>query len=407
VRLVYPFGALDTPVEGVLHAQDILFQNLANTANADVPVLPELDTIDTFYIYHRSRIVNLYRKWTTLLPTVEPYYAIKCNPDPILLDTLAECGACFDAASPAEIDAALHRVPESKIIYANPCKPTHDIKYASARSVNLSTFDNENEYDKIAAASVSTGRAKVILRIYANDTSAKCVLSNKYGAMPDEWHRILEYIREKTNLADQAPEVIGISFHIGSGANDPAAFARAISAAHAVFGMAGKMGFDFSILDIGGGFTHDNIERMANTITTSLEAFKADYPNVRVIAEPGRYFAESIADLYTKIIGVRTRQAEGTRHYWINDSLYGSFNCIMYDYAKPVPISLTLHNEPKVSSTIWGSTCDGMDKIAEDAKLPILAIGDWLRWDKMGAYTQAGATHFNGIPFANIKKFYL
>lgn len=91
------------------------------------------------------------------------------------------------------------------------------------------------------------------------------------------------------------------------------------------------MGFNFSILDIGGGFTHDNIERMANTITTSLEAFKADYPNVRVIAEPGRYFAESIAYLYTKIIGVRTRQAEGTRHYWINDSLYGSFNCIMYD----------------------------------------------------------------------------
>ena len=374
-RLYPPFGTLDPPDTGGTHFD------------------PGIQ-IDTLYVYHKSRIVQLYRKWRQLLPTAEPYYAIKCNPAPVLLDTLAECGVCFDAASPAEIEAAFQRVPGSNIIYANPCKSVRDIQYAESKTISLTTFDNENEYEKI----VANGNMNMLLRIYASDISAKCVLSNKYGAMPDEWQRILKYIRDQHDTH----RVVGVSFHIGSGANDPAAFASAISAAREVFGVATALGFTFSILDIGGGFSHANIEDMAVCINASLDEFQHAYPATRVVAEPGRYFAETSADLYTKIIGVRTRN--DTRHYWINDSLYGSFNCIMYDHARPVPIALTLHNKLQLcSSTIWGSTCDGIDKIIEDTDLPPLAAGDWLYWKYMGAYTRAAATHFNGIPFADIQ----
>lgn len=345
--------------------------------------------------------MNLYKLWTKSLPTITPYYAIKCNPDPMILDVLAECGASFDAASPAEIEAALDRVPPSRIIYANPCKCPKDITHAAQRGVGLTVFDSICEFDKIIAETVETDM-KMLFRIYANDPSAKCVLSNKYGATKDEWRDILQHIASQPAAVSN---VVGVSFHIGSGANDPQAFVRAIAAARTVFDMAATMGFEFSVLDIGGGFTSGNIAAMAPHINSATEDFIQAYPRVSVIAEPGRYFAENVADFYTKIIGVRSRS--DSRHYWINDSLYGSFNCILYDHAMPQPMPLTLHGEPEYVSTIWGATCDGFDKIMQDTKLPMLSMGDWILWRNMGAYTQAGASRFNGLPFADAVKVYV
>lgn len=359
-----------------------------------------LDSVDTFYVYKKQRVIELYNAWRHLLPEVAPYYAIKCNPDSLILDTLADMGACFDVASPAEVDAALHRVCASKIIYANPCKTVADICYASDKGVRLTVFDNPYEFDKIREAAPNM---KMLLRIYASDSSAQCVLSNKFGAMPDELEDLLIHIKSRGQHAVNS--VVGVSFHIGSGANDPYAFNSAIKTAASLFKKAESLSFTFSILDIGGGFTHTNITAMATCITESTKWFNTMYPQTKVIAEPGRYFAESVAKLYTKVIGVRVRG--DARHYWINDSLYGSFNCILYDHAKPTPHALTLHNEPKVSSTIWGATCDGFDKIAEGIQLPMLSIGDWMEWEHMGAYTQAGASRFNGIPFADTPKYYI
>lgn len=59
---------------------------------------------------------------------------------------------------------------------------------------------------------------------------------------------------------------------------------------------------------------------------------------MRVIAEPGRYFAETAATLLTPIYGHRDRtgaDGELKKDYWITDGLYGSFNCIIYDAQNP------------------------------------------------------------------------
>lgn len=345
-------------------------------------------------------MIDLYKKWTNLLPDITPYYAIKCNPDPMVLDVLADCGACFDAASPAEIEAALDRVQPSRIIYANPCKASRDITHAAQRGVGLTVFDCITEYDKVIAETPET-EMRMLFRIYANDPSAKCVLSNKYGATKDEWENILDHVAKSAG----ATNVVGVSFHIGSGANDPQAFVCAINNARMVFDMACERGLKLNVLDIGGGFTSDNIVKMSPYVQKAVAHFRDAYPNASVIAEPGRYFVETVADLYTKVIGVRRRSH--VQDYWINDSLYGNFNCIMYDHVKPVPNALTPHTQPQLPSCIWGATCDGIDKIAEDTQVPFLNIGDWLLWKHMGAYTQAGASRFNGLPFADTQKVYI
>lgn len=52
--------------------------------------------------------------------------------------------------------------------------------------------------------------------------------------------------------------MIGISFHVGSGSGDPLVFGEAIEAARKLFDFAEGIGYQFELLDIGGGFPGDN-----------------------------------------------------------------------------------------------------------------------------------------------------
>ena len=53
------------------------------------------------------------------------------------------------------------------------------------------------------------------------------------------------------------------------------------------------------------------------------------------------------------------------------------------------------------TSSIWGPTCDGLDCIMPECKLPELRSGDWVYFRDMGAYTLASASTFNGMPAPN------
>ncbi|CAG2064413.1 unnamed protein product, partial [Timema podura] len=49
-------------------------------------------------------------------------------------------------------------------------------------------------------------------------------------------------------------EVVGISFHVGSGCDDPPVFRRGIAAARKLFDYASTLGYNFDYLDLGGGY---------------------------------------------------------------------------------------------------------------------------------------------------------
>ena len=87
--------------------------------------------------------------------------------------------------------------------------------------------------------------------------------------------------------------------------------------------------------------------------------------------------------------------------------MYGSFNCILFDHQVVTPQVLSrngvltfgekYHDEPMFTSSIWGPTCDSIDCLSKEAKLPILNDGDWIYWENMGAYTICAASRFNGF----------
>ena len=85
--------------------------------------------------------------------------------------------------------------------------------------------------------------------------------------------------------------------------------------------------------------------------------------------------------------------------YYINDGVFGSFNCVIsYNLINiPTPLKhLTNGCSEQYPTIVWGQTCDSKDKLCETT-MPELSIGDWLYFDNMGGYTVGVASTFNGF----------
>ena len=344
------------------------------------PQLPS-ESNDSFYTLNISVLKHVYKEWTEALPHVKPYYAVKCNPTPAIVSELAELGSNFDCASRAEIDQVLSLgVEPERILYANPCKRVEDIRFAKENGIMRTTFDSVCELKKIARAGWSPG---LLLRIRADDPSARCNLGIKYGAEEHEWD-VLLFTARTLGL-----DIVGISFHVGSFASSPDVFGGAVKTATRALDLAREHGYDPRIIDIGGGFSS------AHGLPKTISAPKG----IQLIAEPGRFFVERVMELHTPVIGTK---GSGLT---ISESLYGAFNCILFDHAQPQVKEVRDEFGNKIEGqlikrTIFGSTCDGGDIIYKEYELPEgTEDGSWITWSNMGAYTCAATTRFNGIPF--------
>lgn len=74
-----------------------------------------------------------------------------------------------------------------------------------------------------------------------------------------------------------------------------------------------------------------------------------------MIAEPGRYVVTSAFTLATQVISKRRTQSAAAADqepsscmYYINDGVYGSFNCLLYDHAEVTPQILNLVSAKEV-----------------------------------------------------------
>ena len=204
---------------------------------------------DSFHVIDMGVIVSQVYQWRRFFPRVEPFYAVKCNPDPVIVKTLAILGCHFDCASHNEIRLVEHicrnmaRKPE--IVFANPCKSRSHIVEAVCKGVTLMTFDNIAEVEKCAAIS---NKIQLVLRIITDDRGSRCRFSSKFGAPRNKWRPLLAAAK-RLGL-----DVVGVSFHVGSGCRDATRYELALLDARKIFDMAKKeFGMNMHLLDIGGG----------------------------------------------------------------------------------------------------------------------------------------------------------
>ncbi len=372
--------------------------------NAATTLLKQHGLYDSFYIASLKTLDVKIKEWKSLLPTVTPFYAMKCNPDAEILKTMVENGFGFDCASKKEIETVLSLGAKPQDIgFFHPVKSPHDLKYAYNKDVIHTSFDNLSELDKIHNV---TPDMKCLIRLKVDNPTARVQLGKKYGARMDEYEELVDYAR-RLQL-----DIVGTTFHVGSASKDPLVFEEGIKYSRKVFDYVKNQGFlNCHILDIGGGFTRENFEACAHKINEAVEENFGDLKGVKVIAEPGRYFAEEIYTFFVSVMGIRKR--DNVMQYWVKDGLYGSFNAIIYDQQVPVfevyrnPSLPPFEDDEHHESEIMFETCDSCDKMENKLMLPKLRVGDYLMVRNFGAYTLSAATDFNGINMTKPQIFYI
>uniref|UniRef100_A0A3P8TSC8 ornithine decarboxylase n=1 Tax=Amphiprion percula TaxID=161767 RepID=A0A3P8TSC8_AMPPE len=379
-------------------------KSISDVIDRKIKELSTVDNEEPFYVLNLDSLLKRHLRWITNLPRVKPFYAMKCNNTPAVVRMLMALGIGFDCASKIQHALSLGATPD-KMVYAHTTKPLSHIRYACTHGVDVMTFDSEDELLKI---SLCHSQAKLILRIATDDSKSLVRLSTKFGARMASVGKLLE------QAGELGLEVIGVSFHVGSGCTSSLAYKKAIADARLVFDMASLLGFQMKLLDIGGGFSaigdfQDKFEEFSGVINEALDKFFPPDSGVEIIAEPGRYYVESAFTLAVNVMAKRVvanevdEQNSTCTHqsseaipdkmimYYITDGVYGSMSCITAD---PV--------HSKYPSVIWGPTCDSIDKITENYWLPELHVGEWLLIDNMGAYSVSQVSDFNSFERARI-----
>jgi diaminopimelate decarboxylase len=411
---------LDPP--SMANLENFLSDELSQRYNVSIPliedptthqewvkkIIQEKNSDSVFTTVDLGRLISQAKLWKRHLPRVQPFYAVKSNPDINILRALFILGVNFDCASKGEIQQILEiGADPSQIIYANPAKGFDHIHYAREKDVRLMTFDNFVELKKILE---NFPDAELVLRISSNDTMSLLPFGYKFGARKEDAIALIASCVElKANL-------VGISFHVGSGCYSPVAFIDTLHRAREMFNEAEKNGFNLTLLDIGGGFPGDNegpitFAEIATEIAPVMDTLFPESANIEIIAEPGRFFCTSTTTVALQIYAKRdyvvrrvdpeTNEINEIKEtqYYCPDGVYGNFNNIIYDHAKPICRPL---NEPPLdavlfNSTFFGPTCDSIDVIAKNISFPDLNLGEWVYFTNMGAYTIAAGSCFNGF----------
>ena len=356
---------------------------------------------DAFYTVDIGEIVRLYQLWKASLGTVTPFYAIKANPDPVLVNILAALGTGFDCASEGEIRQVLELgVSPERVIFAHPIKSIAALKYAEFQGVRKMVFDSIEELEKMRLYAPS---GEFILRLKVDDIKSFIPLGDKFGASGKERRDILQYAK------DQDVPIIGLSFHVGSNCSDVGQYQSALRDVLEFTEYSRKKHQrSFKLVDLGGGWpgiNDEDFKKIARAIQDPLLQI-GNENKVRIIAEPGRFFSNSVSKIAMRILGTKDT-ADKKRAYYLADGAYGTCQAsflhghntqmIAEEGWKFLPLSPGTLSPVLRETILWGPTCDSADRLGRSVRLPEMKAGEYILSHNVGAYARAAATNFNQI----------
>lgn len=459
----------DFPTHSHSHAKQnpVIYSNVKGKPNQLSPLALIQSHVDSgasasFLVTNLASIRSMHKQWEAELPMVKPFYAVKCNPDPTILRLMASLGCGFDCASQGEIDLVVNKLGKehnfsptkanTSIIYAHPAKMKHMLRYAMDQNVGMTVFDGEDELYKIASME-GFQNMRVLLRLTTDDKSSVCRFSNKFGCPVEESAGLLKVAKSL------GINVVGCSFHVGSGCGDAQAYTTALEHCQQVFQTADELNMTpLSVIDIGGGFPGDSggyggpdmptFQELAATIRIGINKFceggwtTRTLDDFEFIAEPGRYFVSGSTTIATKIYARKGGKSSTHQALYVDDGVYGSFNSVVYDHATPVPHKVSPSRSrserqrgegedtqppppppstPSFTSTstsatqelelmptaVFGPTCDGLDQLCsvDTTLLPRCEVDDWLAFSNCGAYTHTASFFFNGYTHVPTKLY--
>ncbi len=153
-------------------------------------------------------------------------------------------------------------------------------------------------------------------------------------------------------------------------------------------------------LNMGGGHLITRKDYDVDHLISLLKSFKAKYPNLEIIMEPGSAFAWQTGYLLTTVVDIVEN------HGIMTAIIDASFTCHMPDCLempyKPAIRNATDAIEGKPTYRIGGNSCLSGDFMGDWSFDKPLQIGDKIIFEDMIHYTIVKTNMFNGIPHPSI-----
>ncbi|WP_138379084.1 type III PLP-dependent enzyme [Luteithermobacter gelatinilyticus] len=319
-------------------------------------------------------------------------YAVKANPEPVVLEALYAAGIRhFDVASPKEL-ALVARFRDARFYNMNPVKhPRHIAESYFEYGVRDFAVDCLDELEKIKRMTGNARDLNIYVRLALANHSSMLPLEHKFGVPMDQAAELLVAAR-------LASAKLGVCFHVGSQTMDPEAYRAAIHQANQAIIQAGVV---VDYLDVGGGFpsAYPGMEAppLEQYMATIHHAFEESMTseNARLLCEPGRALCAEAASL---LVSVTLRK---DNRLYITEGAYGA----LFDAAHlrfPFPVRMIRPtgeaSRRMTAFMFYGPTCDSIDTISGPFLLPEdIGEGDYIEIGMLGAYGKNLRTAFNGF----------
>jgi ornithine decarboxylase len=347
----------------------------------------------------RPDAVALAARWFQDKFKGDVFYAVKANPSPWVIETLAANGVTsFDVASIPEIELVAQFAPGSRMAFMHPVKSRRAISEAYFdHGVRTFALDTHEELAKILDATGGAKDLNLMVRLAVQAEGAAYSLAGKFGIDAFQAPALLLAARRATQ------ELMGVSFHVGSQCMRPTAYQAAMTQASRALVRAGVFA---DVVDVGGGFPSVYPGMVPPALDDYIDSIDRGFADMMVHettelwCEPGRALVAESSSILTK---VELRKGDAL---YLNDGSYGS----LFDAAHskwPFPVKLVRGAEDGEPSEVegalkpfrfYGPTCDAIDHMPGPFWLPEdIREGDYIEIGMLGAYGVAMNTRFNGF----------
>ena len=357
-----------------------------------------------FYAYDRNMLENSITGLKQKLPSnVKLHYAIKANPYPALVHTIAPIIDGFDVASKKEMLLALETgISAKEISYAGPGKSEPDLTAAVIAGVTIHV-ESVNELDKISQiAEKHSTIADIALRINPAFELKSSGMKMAGGAKP---FGIDEELISTTCEQLNNKKVNLRGFHIFAGSQNLNE-AAIIEAMEQTFLLLSRLipltPSKLDYVNVGGGFGipyfPGDKELDIDNVLTALERLIVRHEKLLnstdLILELGRYLVGSAGVYVCKVVDKKQSRGKiflvcdgGMHHHLANSGNLGQV--IRKNYPVSIGNKLDTDNGDMDQVNIVGPLCTPLDIIASSVELPTAEIGDYVVVYQSGAY---GAT---------------
>ncbi len=357
----------------------------------------QLKPIEPVYCI-RKKSIQLASKYFQSKFSGKVLYAVKTNPNPLVLKTIVESGIeNFDVASIKEIEVIKKISPNANCSFMHTVKNRESIKEAYFNhGIKTFSLDTKDELIKIIESTNQAKDLELLVRVSVSNEHAEIDLSKKFGAISSDAVGLLR-------LAKQYAKKVGLGFHVGSQCMHPISYTKGISE---IGNIINKTKIVPDVINIGGGFPTIYPDLVPQSLDNYFNEIKKGLKNLKleklpeIICEPGRAI---VAESGSTIVRVNLRKKQ---KLYINDGTYGT----LFDAGVPnivYPSKLItdgrIISKKLTSFDFYGPTCDSMDYMKGPFILPNnIKENDYIELGQLGAYGLTFRTHFNGFYSDNI-----